>query len=185
MKPSRGKNLPILSRFVLAGTACAALAACATDTSLYPSLARRDAERVTGNAEVAGQQGESLVVPVAPPAGLGDRLGTIVANAEKSHRTFLERATAARKRSASAAGAAPGTLAWSDAEVALSNLESARSDTMFALADLDLLLASGTVSQAETGESQGLQQIETARSHVAEIVAAEDMVLAELRGRSE
>lgn len=160
----------------------ATLSACAADTSQYPSLARRDAERMTGSAPVATPTEPVPAIPAPPPADLPGRLAAIDAAAAKSHALFLDRAGVARARARAAAGAALGTTAWSEAEVALSSLESARSDTMFALADLDSMLALGAVSQADTGVNAGLPEIAAMRDRIAGLVAAEDAVLAEVRG---
>ncbi|AKM10544.1 hypothetical protein [Croceicoccus naphthovorans] len=165
---------------LIAPAALFALSACASDTSRYPSLAIRDAERMSGSAAPAEPDVTPPPVPAQPPADLAGRLAAIADAASKSHATFTERARIAR---AKATRAEPGTLAWSDAEVALSSLESARSDTMFALADLDSMLATGAVDQAETGVPAGLPQILELRDRVAGLVAAEDAVLAEVRGR--
>lgn len=170
----------IQARIVLiAPLAMLVLSACAADTSRYPSLARRDAERMVGGADVVSPD----EAPAPPPVDLAGRLAAIDAAARASHATFLEREAVARARARAAAGAAPGTLAWSDAEVALSSLESARSDTMFALADLDSLLALGAVDEADTGDPSGLPQIAALRDAVAALVAAEDAALAQVRGR--
>lgn len=171
-------RLTLLAALIAATT----LSACAADTSQYPSLARRDAERMTGSAPVATPTEPAPATPAPPPADLPGKLAAIDAQAAKSHALFLERASLARSRARAAAGAALGTTSWSEAEVALSSLESARSDTMFALADLDSLLTLGAVSQADTGINAGIPEIAAVRDRVAGLVAAEDAVLAELRG---
>jgi len=164
------------------GTALVAtLSACAADTSRYPSLERRDAERMTGSASPVEPDIAPPPAPATPPTGLTERLAAIAAAAEDSHKTFQSRVAPARERVRRAAGAELGTLAWADAEVALSSLESARSDTMFALADLDELLATGTVAQAETGKPAGLPEISALREQITALVASEDAVLADVR----
>ncbi|MBS7670582.1 hypothetical protein [Croceicoccus gelatinilyticus] len=171
------------ARLLVLACASAALSACASTSSKYPSLAVRDAERMTGSAEPAEPDVTAPVTPPAPPADLPGRLAAIEKMAYASHETFLAREATARAKARSASGAAPGTLAWSDAEVALSSLESARSDTMFALADLDSLLAVGAVDEADSGNPAGLPQIVTLREKVEGLIAAEDAVLESLRGR--
>ncbi|RVQ69559.1 hypothetical protein EKN06_05165 [Croceicoccus ponticola] len=171
-----------LSRALVTALTMAVLSGCAADTTKYPSLARRDAERMTGGAAVAEPTETAPATPAPPPADLPGKLAAIERAANSSHETFLSREAVARSRARAAAGSAPGTLSWSDAEVALSSLESARSDTMFSLADLDSLLATGAVSQADTGIPAGLPAIAASRERVAALVAAEDVVLAQLRG---
>lgn len=175
-------NLAPIARNALLLVGVATLAACAQDTSQYPSLARRDAERMVGSADVAEPAEPAPAIPAPPPADLAGKLAAIESNARESHATFLERATVAASRARAAAGAEPGTLAWSDAEVALSSLESARSDTMFSLAELDSMLAVGAVEEAATGQPVGLPEIAASRENVAGLVANEDETLAELRG---
>lgn len=181
-----GSTMPIpvsrARRALLAAAILApALSACASDTTRYPSLAVRDAERMHGSVP-APDAPPPAPVPTQPPADLPGRLAAISQSADAAHALFQQREAAARSRATAAARAEPGTLAWSDAEVALSSLESARSDTMFALADLDAMLAVGTVDEAESGVPAGLPLIEAARERVEALVAAEDAVLAELRG---
>lgn len=172
----------LLFRAAAAVALSATLGACATtDTSLYPSLARRPAEgeRMTGSAPPATPDPAAPALPQPLPADLPGKLAAIEANAAKAHRTFNERAGLARRQAAP--GAEPGSLAWSNAEVALSSLESARSDTMFALADLDMLLVDSAVRQADTGVNAGLPEIAALRDRVAGLVGEEDAVLAQLR----
>lgn len=162
----------------LASAASLMLSACASDPR-YPSLAIRDVERVEGNSAPAEPDDEP-VIPAPLPSGLGERLAQLQQQAEASHQQFLRRADAARSRSAAAAGAAQGSTRWSDAIVAISDVESARSDTMFALAELDSMLVLGAAERADSGAATGLPQIAATRDSVAALVAEEDEVLAAL-----
>jgi len=122
------------------------LAACATPGDEYPSLAIRDAERVTGTLE-----------PVAPtpygppptPAAVVDRLDRLAADAASAHRAFLAEAPAARSVIAAASGAEFGSDGWARASVALAGLEGSRSRAMIALADLDRLMVDAGVEGGE------------------------------------
>ena len=182
MSQNRTMTLCRPPRLAITGIACLALAACAGDKALYPELAHHDAERATGIAPTVAP--DTPQPPVAtPPADLPARLAAIGMAADKAHATFLEREAVARAKIGPEAQSEPETRAWSDAEVALSSLESARSDTMFALADLDSLLATGSVAEADSGIPAGLPEITSARERVAALIAREDAVLAELRGR--
>lgn len=164
---------------LLAPVALLALSACATDPR-YPSLAMRDFERVEGNSSPVEAE-DTVTPPPAPlPSGLGERLAELRRQAEASHAEFLRRASTARNRSSAAAGAAQGSPRWSDAIVAISDVESARSDTMFALAELDSMLALGAAERADSGAAVGLPQIAATRDSVAALVAEEDQVLVEL-----
>lgn len=156
------------------------LSACATDHARYPSLARRDVERVVGTAQPANPAEPMTTTPARTPAGLDQRLAAIDADARAAHAEFLRRAAAAQSRARAAGDAAQGSLRWSDAIVAISDVESARSETMFSLAELDSMLATGAVAQADTGADQGLPQIAALREKVAALVAEQDAALVAL-----
>ena len=154
----------------------ALLAGCAQDAGEYPSLARRPAERISGTAPV--------VVPEAPPAPppplspeLAARLTQLGNMVVKSHGEFTAKEARARSLVGAASGAAVASERWSVATVALAELESARSEAMIALADLDMLYASARIA----GDPATV--IGETRSRVLAVVAREDAVLAELRGR--
>lgn len=150
------------------------LAACAADTTNYPSLAKREAERIA-NATIPPPalppQG-----PVADP-GLDSRLAGLVAKAEAAHEKFLARRGKAETLVGAAGGAAMGSESWAVASVALADLQSARSETMLVLADLDELWVAARVDGAPA------QAIETARNRVSTLVGEEDRVVAGLNER--
>ena len=154
------------------------LAACATSSDRYPSLAIRDVERAQGQFTPA--PAAPLEVPDVPSVGsgpLGDRLAALGASANASHRAFLASAPAATRLANAAAGSTIGTPAWAAAQVALADLDSARSNAAIALGDLDALMV-GTAVQA-----QDVSAIEVVRQQVLAQVAEEDEVLARLRAQ--
>ncbi len=122
------------------------LAACATPAEEYPSLAIRDAERVSGTFEPAPP---TPYVPPATPAAVVDRLAQLAADAASAHRAFLAEAPAARSVIAAAGGAEFGSDGWARASVALAGLEGTRSRAMIALADLDRLMVDAAVEGGE------------------------------------
>ncbi|QNE06294.1 hypothetical protein [Croceicoccus marinus] len=156
--------------------AALALTACATDTR-YPSLAKRDFERVEGNAPAAEPDVQTPVSAQPLPQGLEERLAELRQQALAAHAEFENLAGAARSRAQAAAGAPQGSTRWSDAIVAISDVESARSETMLALAELDSMLALGAVAEARTDNNRGLTLIAAAREDIAALVAQEDAVL--------
>lgn len=119
------------------------LAACATPEGEYPSLAIRDAERVTGTLEPAPAQ---PYVPPPTPAAVLDRLDRLAADAASAHRAFLAEAPAARSTIAAASGAEVGSDGWARASVALAGLEGSRGKAMIALSDLDQLMVDAAVA---------------------------------------
>lgn len=156
-----------------------ALTACATPSDeKYPSLAIRDVERAQGQFEPTPPA--PLDVPEVPISGSGpltDRLTALGAAATASHETFLARAPRATRLANAAAGAAIGSNAWASAQVALADLDSARSMTAIALSDLDAIMA-GTAIQA-----QDVSAIEIVRQQVLAKVGEEDETLARLRAQ--
>lgn len=151
----------------------AVLGGCAS-TDDYPSLARRPIERVSGTAEPVAPVVEAAPAPVAPE--VAGKLAALVAKARTADAKFTAREGEARRRVAAARGAAVGSEAWSVAMVALAALESARSDAMIALADLDTIYASDAVVGGNSAASGA------AREQVVALVARQDSVLAALRG---
>lgn len=151
--------------------AFALLGACqTTGAEEYPSLAIRDAERVTGTI-----QPPPYVPPPAPPAVTGDlaRLSAEVASAQSA---FNAAAPAARSAVNAARGSGMGSEAWSVAQVALAGLESARSRALVALADLDRLYIAAATEGTE------LAPIATARDSAAAAIDTQNATIASLLG---
>ncbi len=160
-----------LGAFLLAGCA-------STASDRYPSLATRDVERAEGTFEPV--ETPALDVPaveVEDAANLPERLAALVAQARSAHASFVEAVPAAERRVAAADGASVGTDSWAAAQVALADLDSARSTAAIALGDLDILFAAATV-QAEDASA-----IAAAREAVIALVSEEDTVLERLRAR--
>jgi hypothetical protein len=120
------------------------LAGCATPSEEYPSLALRDAERVTGSFEPAAP---APYVPPPTPAAVLGRLDQL--DAASAHRDFLAEAPAASRTIEAASGAEFGSDAWAAGSVALAGLESSRSKAMIALADLDRLMVDAGIEGGE------------------------------------
>ncbi len=163
------------TRFLAASLACFALAACASAGGDYPSLAIRDAERVAGTFEVAASETET-VAPAPVAANTLERLAQLREEAGSAHRTFMAAVPGARSAVSAARGAEVTENRWAAAQVALADLDSARSQAAIALGDLDLLYADATLAFTDR------EQISAARSDVVALVSEEDRILAELRG---
>ncbi len=154
------------------------LAACAADTTNYPSLARRAAERA---AETPPQVPAPTAAPSTPGAELTAQLARLVDQAGEAHKRFESLRSNAEGRVAAGAGGAPGSEGWATASVALAELESARSDAMIALADLDQIYAAERIDRsANSGDGTA---IAAARDRVSAWIGEEDRILAGLRGR--
>ena len=167
-------------------TAASLLTACAAAND-YPSLARRPAE--TGAAERPSGSAEPvapapLPAPPAPPSEeLTPRLNQLTGQARAAHQRFTAKRGAAERTVGSAGRAATGSENWSVATVALSDLESSRSDGMIALAELDQLYNDQAIAASQSGDTTVVDAIADQRDLVIALIGEEDEVLARLRGR--
>jgi hypothetical protein len=155
--------LPALTLLLTAG--------CASSEG-FPSLARRDAERVSGTIAPPAPPVAVAPDPVSPETSV--RLSQLESRARAGHARFQSRESRARQLVGAAQGAARASESWSVATVAVAELEAARSEVMISLADLDSLYAAERV-----GGSDGLA-IGTVRDVVTALVTDEDRVLAGL-----
>jgi hypothetical protein len=154
---------------------CALLAGCATaDDGEYPSLAIRDAERVSGTLPPPAP----YVPPPTPPA-VADRLTQLTSEAVSAQRTFEAAAPRARAAVNAARGDAVGSEDWALAQVALAGLESARSRAMIALADLDRLYVDaategGELTRIAATRDQVIAQVEQQNATISGLLGALD-----------
>lgn len=151
--------------------------ACATSNADYPSLAVRDIERVEGSFAVTPRK--SIEVPpvktdLAGP--LDEVLADLVAQAEATHGDFLAIVPRARQLAAVRGSRDLGSPAWAAAEVALSELESARSLAAVPLGDVDMLYTAARVA------AEDVAAIEDARARILALITEQDDQLAQLRG---
>jgi hypothetical protein len=164
----------------------APLAACAAAKD-YPSLQRRPAERMTSGRQAGSATPVSPEASRAPPAAPGrqlvTRLAQLVDQARAAHKHFAGRRANTERLVAEGGGGTPGSEGWSVATVALSDLESSRSDAILALADLDDLYTTETIAASQTGDQTRTTAIAGARDQVVALVGEEDDVLARLRDR--
>ncbi len=162
-----------------AAIALIVLSGCASTASgEYPSLAIRDVERVEGSFDPApAQRLDVPQVAVDLTGGLDARLAALVAQARDAHDSFTASAPQAETRVRAAAGSEIGSDSWASAQVALADLDSARSLAAVALGDLDILYAAATVQADDSA------QIEAARAQVLALIGEEDAVLERLRAR--
>ncbi|MDE2597879.1 MAG: hypothetical protein KGL44_13475 [Sphingomonadales bacterium] len=151
-----------------------ALGACSSDQVNYPSLARRDAERIATSPAPAPSP-VAAATPAPPSPELLARLSALVTKARAAHDSFMAKRPRAEQLADAASGAPVASEAWSVATVALAELESARSDGMIALADLDQLYTAERIAGSSAAE------IASARDQVTALVGDEDRVLASLR----
>lgn len=188
--PSRARMLALTA---LAGALTIPLGGCGSDGD-FPSLARRPAELGEQSATQPGQPagtpgrvaGSGMPAPAAPdataseqavPADLSGRLAELERSAREAHARFAAARGRAVQLTGAARGAAVGSEAWAVATVAVADLESARSDAMISLGELDRLYAAQRIDGGDGGA------IAAVRDQVTAWVADEDAVLADLAGR--
>lgn len=157
------------------------LAACAAGTRPYPSLERRPAERGYGSGQPVSSPAPAPVA-TAPSGDLMARLASLRAQALAAHQAFEAKRAGAARKVAAAQGAAVASENWSVAQVALAELESARSNAMIALADLDSLLVAAARANVDA-PTPDLPAVEKVRAEVTDWIGSEDEALAALRGR--
>ena len=110
------------------------LAACASDPTVYPSLAPRPVEKL-GFAEPATPP----PAPAAQDPALARELASIIAKGSAAARDFDRAAARAETLARAARGAKVGSDAWIAAQTAIADLDALRSsygDTVGALDDL-------------------------------------------------
>ena len=154
------------------------LASCATATDTYPSLAIRDVERAQGQFDPIPAKPLAIPEVLTPGTGsLSDRLAALAASAAISHKSFLANAPIATRLANAAGASAIGSDVWASAQVALADLDSARSSTAIALADLDTLMVASAV------QAEDVSAIELIRQQVLRQIGVEDETLARLRAK--
>ena len=166
-----------IARFALTGSLACLLGACAGQKGDYPSLAIRDAERVEGQFDT-GERARLDVPPVEVDltGGLEARLAGLVDQAERAHAEFLALEPRVASLVAAAGSRDVASNAWAAAQVALAELDSARSRAAIPLGDLDTLYTAANVA------AEDVAAIEAARREVISLIERQDAVLAELRG---
>lgn len=161
-------------RYSVGMLAALVLAGCTSGSHTYPSLAIRDAERVSGTFEVAPGGGDPIT-PAPTSANVLESLPGHLAQSQSAHDGFLGMSAEAERLVLAAQGTDTDSNDWAAAQIALAQLESQRSQSAIALATLDLLYADASLGFTERKE------IEAVRSQVLDLVKQEDEVLARLR----
>ena len=170
--------MPRIASLSLGIASAVSLGACTTPQGDYPSLAVRNVERAEG--EFATGQPARLDIPpldVDLEGGLEGRLAALVSAAQDAHAEFIAVAPRAERLVAAASGSGIGSDSWAAAQVALAELDSARSRAAVPLGDLDVLYTAARIAAEDAAA------IEAARNQVIGMVSVEDATLADLRSR--
>ena len=147
-----------------------ALAACAAPSTEYPSLAIRDAERLVD----APAESTTPAPPAAIPASVLAQADSYLDRAFAADQKFRDASPRVSRIVNAARGAAVASDRWSDAQVAMTDLDAQRVVTATALADLDALYAGLAI------ELQRRDQIDAMRQAVAGMLAEQDATIARL-----
>lgn len=146
---------------------------CATGKSSFPSLARRPIERISAAAPVVSPT--EAPAPVLPDQQVLGQIDAALGRAATADARFHQHVIRTRQLVGAAQGAAIASEPWAVATIAVSDLESSRSDAMIALADLDAIYAKARIEGADTAA------VGVARDQVVATITAQDAVLAGLR----
>lgn len=145
------------------------VAACASDPTVYPSLAPRPVEKL-GFAEPAPPP----PVPAAADSTLDASLATITAKGSSAARDFDRAAARATTLARAARGAKVGSDAWIAAQTAIADLDALRSsygDTIDALDELARARAAALLPAYPAVEQALTAARATARAQTARIDA--------------
>ena len=170
----------MIERNYIAALALASLVSgCTTAPSdRFPSLEIRDVERAEGTFEpVAGPTLDVPTVEVEVDGTLEARLASLLEQASAAHAQFTRSLPNAETRVRAASGSAVGSDSWAAAQVALADLDSARSTAAIALGDLDILFAAASV------QADDVSAITSTRDQVIALVSQEDAALERLRAQ--
>lgn len=140
------------------------LSGCAGAPQNYPSLAKRPIE----SAPVATVAPPPAPVPADP--ALSAEIARYVEQADKGAAAFDAAHERADRAVRGASGASVSSDAWVAAQVAISALESARNDSVSALASLDTLYVTRSNAIADGEAAGGLDDIDAARAAALSLV---------------
>ena len=146
-----------------------ALAACASAPGAYPSLAVRDAERLTGTL----QPPAPYVAPPPTPETMAD-VETLVEQAHDAFESYRGKLDSVRAAALAARGAEVGSEQWARVNLAMAELETERSRTMVPLSEIDQLYVTAAT------EGGALQNLADAQGLVGEMVDFETAKIDEI-----
>ena len=153
------------------------LSGCASAPQNYPSLAKRPIE----SAPVA-----DVAPPPAPQpadAALSAQIARYAEQADKGASAFDAAYAKADRLVGAARTAGVSSDAWVSSQVAISALESARNDSVSALASLDTLYVQRSNDVADGQAAGGVQDIDAARSAALALVDQQNDRIDALKAR--
>ncbi|MBB3981276.1 hypothetical protein GGR44_000923 [Sphingobium fontiphilum] len=153
------------------------LSGCAGAPGNYPSLAKRAVE----GAPTASPSAPA--VPAPADSALAAELARLTAQAQSGRDAFDGRYAGAERLARAASGSVISSEAWVSAQQAVSALESARNDSVSALASLDVLYVDRLSAIAEGRASGGAAEIDSARAAALAIVDSQNDRIDALKAR--
>lgn len=178
----RPKSSPVRTAALAALVGSTLVTGACADRDRFPSLARRPAERAYGTAMPSPGPTPDAQAALPADATLVAQVAALTRQARKADAKFLARRPAAERAVAAARGAPVGSDNWSIAQVALAELDSARSEGMVAMADLDRLLVIAAQAAAD-GARGDLDAVAPAHAEVDGLMNTEMATLNTLRAR--
>ncbi|MDX3900913.1 MAG: hypothetical protein QHC40_10450 [Sphingobium sp.] len=157
------------------------LTGCASAPGGYPSLARRAIETAP-MADAAPSTSTPAPAPAPDPA-LEREIAALKAQADKGAAAFESAYATAERLTRAAADAAVSSDPWVAAQQAISNVESARNDSVSALASLDTLYVRRADAVAGGQAQGGMEAIDAARAAVLASVDSQNDRVDALKGR--
>jgi hypothetical protein len=148
-----------------------ALTACAAPGVQFPSLERRAYET---NAPVAAPA-ESPAPSAVLSAELATKLNALLVRHTSANLDFLRGLGTVQSTASKAAGTAPGSEAWVNAQLMLSRLDKMRADSVAVLREFD-----GLIADAGAVDADMAALVTDAQRPVTEDVAAQSAEIARL-----
>ncbi len=145
-------------------------------TRTYPSLAKRPAEMRDRSAPAP-----QPVQPAAADPSLSAEVAKLDQQAASGDAAFQRQIGEGRSSAAAAGSAAPSSEAWVKAQMAISALDSARYESVAAMAGLDTLYINRQDNADGARVTADLAAIQPARSRVLALVDAQNDALDNLR----
>ncbi|WP_271078359.1 hypothetical protein [Aurantiacibacter sp. MUD61] len=147
------------------------VAACASPSDDYPSLALRDGELVTGTMLPAESE---PYVPAPPAPATIESVNSLIGTVRDANAQFMDELPSVRRQIAAGRNASVGSDAWSNAQVALAGLQTRHNEGMIAMADLVRIYAE------ISAEGEAIEAVEGPYEEAAELLDQQHEIIAEL-----
>ena len=168
------KKLPVLVMIF-----AVPLSGCAMQQGDFPSLQKRPHEDGAAIDETL----EPAPEPTSLPADIQGRLDAAVAQSRAAHQRFIADLPAVKRRVDAARGAAVSSESWVVAQMELAALETRRSPSVAAMADIDALHRRQLENELANYETGGVAIITRQRELVQSHVEAQQTEIEAMKNR--